>query len=135
MADRFPPEHRSWLMSRISQKNTMPEMKVRKAAHALGFRFRLHRKDLPGKPDVVFPSRKAAIFVHGCFWHQHPGCRKASIPETRKDFWLAKLQRNVHRDVENVEALTTRGWKVLIVWECETRDTDILTGSLLRFLR
>lgn len=90
---------------------------------------------MPGKPDIVFPSRKAAIFVHGCFWHQHPGCRKASVPETRREFWQAKLQRNVDRDVENVEALRARGWKVLIVWECETRDTDILTGSLLKFFR
>lgn len=133
--DRVPQETRSAIMSKVRGRDTKPEMLVRSLLHRLGFRFRLHGRDLPGKPDIVFPSRRAAIFVHGCFWHQHPGCRKASVPETRRDFWLTKLQRNVDRDAENVEALTAGGWKVLTIWECETKDTDILTDTLLKFLR
>lgn len=133
--DRVPQETRSAIMSKVRGRNTKPEILVRSLLHSLGFRFRLHAKDLPGKPDIVFPSRKAAILVHGCFWHQHSGCRKASIPETRRDFWLAKLQRNVDRDAENVEALGAIGWRVLTVWECETKDTAVLTDSLLKFFR
>ncbi|MGO7637583.1 very short patch repair endonuclease [Rhizobium leguminosarum] len=132
--DRVPQETRSAIMSKVRGRNTKPEMLVRSVLHRLGFRFRLHGKNLPGTPDIVFPSRRAAIFVHGCFWHQHPGCRKASIPETRRDFWLAKLQRNVDRDAENVEALAAEGWKVLTVWECETKDMDLLSFKLDKFL-
>lgn len=132
--DRVPQGTRSAIMSKVRGRNTKPEMLVRSLLHRLGYRFRLHKKDLPGRPDIVFPSRRAAIFVHGCFWHQHSGCRKASIPETRREFWQAKLQRNVDRDVENVEALRARGWKVLIVWECETKDMDALSFKLDKFL-
>src|SRR5258707_2324770 len=98
LADLLTPERRSWLMSRVGGKNTTPELRVRKAAHALGLRFRLHRKDLPGKPDLVFPRRRIAMFVHGCFWHHHIGCRKASTPGTRMGDWLEKFGANVARD-------------------------------------
>jgi len=121
-------------MARIRHKDTKPEMKVRRLAHRLGFRFRLHRPDLPGKPDLVFPSRRAAILVHGCFWHQHEGCRKATIPRTRQDFWEAKLGRNVERDRATEAALRKLGWRVLVVWECETSDEEALSKRLTGFL-
>jgi len=121
-------------MAKVPNRNTKPEILVRSLLHRLGYRFRLHRKDLPGKPDIVLPSRKAAIMVHGCFWHQHPGCKKASVPETRKEFWEVKLLRNVARDVENLAALEERGWKVLTVWECATKDTVGLSRTLREFL-
>lgn len=132
--DRVPQETRSALMARIRHKDTKPEMKVRRLAHRLGFRFRLHRPDLPGKPDLVFPSRRAAILVHGCFWHQHEGCRKATIPRTRQDFWEAKLGRNVERDRATEAALRKLGWRVLVVWECETSDEEALSKRLTGFL-
>lgn len=132
--DRVSQETRSAVMSKVRSRNTKPEMLVRSLLHGLGFRFRLHRKDLPGKPDIVFPSRRAAIFVHGCFWHQHSGCSKATIPETRKEFWKGKLQRNVERDAENVTALRSCGWHVLILWECETKDVAALSARLQSFL-
>lgn len=132
--DRVPQETRSAIMARIRHKDTKPEMKVRRLAHRLGFRFRLHRPDLPGKPDLVFPSRRAAILVHGCFWHQHEGCRKATIPRTRQDFWEAKLGRNVERDRATEAALRKLGWRVLVVWECETSDEEALSKRLTGFL-
>lgn len=94
MVDRLTPERRSWLMSRVAGKNTTPELRVRRAAYALGLRFRLHRKDLPGKPDLVFPRRRLVVFVHGCFWHRHPGCRKATSPKSRTEFWFGKFAAN-----------------------------------------
>ncbi len=109
-------------------------MIVRRAAHALGYRFRLHRKDLPGRPDLVFPSRRAVIFVHGCFWHRHPGCRMASTPKTRVEFWSAKFDRNVQRDAAVIDALEAAGWRVLVIWECETRDRKWLEDKLSGFL-
>ena len=122
---------RSANMSKVRGKNTKPEMAVRRAAHALGLRFRLHHRDLPGTPDLVFPGRKTAIFVHGCFWHRHPGCSKAGPPpKTRTAFWQAKFDRNTARDARNVEALRAAGWSVAIVWECETRDIEKLTDQL-----
>lgn len=130
MTDRLTPEHRSWLMSRVAQKNTTPEMKVRRAAHALGFRFRLHRKDLPGTPDLVFPRKKIALFVNGCFWHRHPGCKKASFPKSREDYWSAKFAANVARDERVRVELENRGWTVDVVWECETKDADELARRL-----
>lgn len=132
--DRVPQETRSVLMARVRHKDTKPEMKVRRLAHRLGFRFRLHRPDMPGKPDLVFPSRRAAILVHGCFWHQHEGCRKATIPRTRQDFWEAKLGRNVERDRATEAALRKLGWRVLVVWECETSDEEALSKRLIGFL-
>jgi DNA mismatch endonuclease (patch repair protein) len=111
-------------MSRVRSKDTKPELKVRRAAHALGLRFRLHRKDLPGKPDLVFPKHKTVIFVHGCFWHRHPHCTKASQPKTRADFWNEKFAANVARDSLAEKELETLGWRVLTVWECETRNPE-----------
>lgn len=130
MVDRLTPERRSWLMSRVGSKNTTPEMVVRRAAHSLGLRFRLHRKDLPGTPDLVFPKWKIAIFVHGCFWHRHPGCVKASTPRSRTEFWQRKFDSNVQRDEKNVELLQDWGWKVLTIWECETKKPERLVEKL-----
>lgn len=109
-------------MSRVKGKHTKPELIVRRAAHRLGLRFRLHRKDLPGHPDIVFPRYKVAMFVHGCFWHRHDGCRLASTPKTRTEFWSAKFERNVLRDTVARAALKNMGWRVETVWECETRS-------------
>jgi len=122
--DRLSPDQRSWNMSRIRGRDTIPEKRVRSLLHRLGFRFSLHRQDLPGKPDIVLPSRGAVVFVHGCFWHQHQGCRNSSMPSTRRSFWEAKLNGNVARDDRNGEALQLLGWKVLTVWECELDDED-----------
>lgn len=121
-------------MGRIRGVDTGPEMAVRRAAHRLGYRFRLHRRSLPGRPDLVFPSRRAAIFVHGCFWHRHEGCRKASMPKTRVEFWQAKFARNVERDAEVQERLRAAGWRVLVVWECEIGRSGDLDATLREFL-
>ena len=109
-------------MSGIGGRNTKPEIVVRKALFAAGFRFRLHRKDLPGHPDVVLPGRRVVVFIHGCFWHSHPGCRHARMPATRKEFWERKLAANVERDRRVRDALLSAGWRVLVVWECATRS-------------
>ncbi|WP_081344578.1 very short patch repair endonuclease [Janthinobacterium lividum] len=124
MADIVPPSVRSRMMSGIKGKNSQPEMLVRRMLFAAGFRFRLHRRDLPGTPDIVMPSRKIAIFVHGCFWHAHKECKYFKIPATRPDFWVEKLQANVDRDQRAFDALTAMGWRVLCVWECATRDRE-----------
>jgi DNA mismatch endonuclease, patch repair protein len=123
--------HRSWTMAQVKSKNTTPEMTVRKAAHALGLRFRLHRRDLPGTPDLVFPSRQTAVFVHGCFWHRH-GCRRATTPVTNVGYWSAKFDRNVQRDVRNVAELRKLGWRCVRIWECETKDANRLADIVLR---
>jgi DNA mismatch endonuclease, patch repair protein len=123
---------RSAQMAAIRSVNTRPELAVRKALHARGFRFRLHRRDLPGKPDIVLPKYKAAIFVHGCFWHQHPGCKLASWPKSRPEYWAPKLTRNVERDAVAAVALEARGWRVLVIWECDTRSPERLTKQLGR---
>jgi DNA mismatch endonuclease (patch repair protein) len=130
MVDRLTPQRRSWLMSRVRGKNTGPEIRVRKCAHALGLRFRIHRNDLPGKPDIVFPRRKIALFVHGCFWHRHPGCRKATAPSSR--FWAKKFAYNVKRDVRAKAALRKLGWKVAVIWECETKDSNRLESLVVK---
>ncbi|MGO7548337.1 very short patch repair endonuclease [Rhizobium leguminosarum] len=122
MADQLTPERRSWLMSRVGGKNTTPEMRVRKAAHALGYRFRLHRKELPGTPDLLFPKKRLALFVHGCFWHRHPNCKKASLPKSRPEYWHSKFAANVERDERVRVELQARGWKVGVIWECETKS-------------
>ena len=119
LVDKLTPEHRSWLMSQVRARNTSPEIRVRKAAHAMGLRFRLHRNDLPGSPDLVLPRHRRVILVHGCFWHRHSGCRKASIPKTRPDYWKAKFHANVERDDRVTEALERLGWEVSTIWECE----------------
>jgi DNA mismatch endonuclease, patch repair protein len=124
---------RSANMRAIRSKDMLPELAVRQAAHRLGYRFRLHRKDLPGKPDMVFASRRKVIFVHGCFWHSH-SCKTAHIPKSNQNYWVPKLERNQMRDRKNIEALKLAGWKVLIVWECETRDQKCLEGALNKFL-
>lgn len=132
--DILTPAERSRVMSRITGKNTGPERVVRSLLHRLGFRFRLHRRDLPGKPDLVLPGRNAVIFVHGCFWHRHQGCKDATIPKTNTAFWLNKLNRNVERDLKAAAALKAAGWGVLYVWECETNDLDTLADRLTREL-
>ena len=128
MADVVSPAKRSQMMSGIKGKNSLPEMLVRKALFAMGQRFRLHRSDLPGTPDIAMPSRKIAIFVHGCFWHTHQGCKYAKTPSTRTEFWTAKLQGNVDRDRRAVDKLAEMGWRVLSVWECSTRDPAAAEG-------
>jgi DNA mismatch endonuclease (patch repair protein) len=122
-------------MARVARSNTKPELTVRQIVHSLGYRFRLHRKDLPGTPDVVLPRLRAVIFVHGCFWHRHPGCKRASQPGTNVEFWSRKFSRNVERDARAIEQLEAAGWRVLIVWECETRDRSTLQAKLESFLR
>lgn len=121
MTDIVDAETRSRMMSGIKGKNTKPEMLVRKALSARGYRYRLHRKDLPGAPDIVMTGRNVAIFVHGCFWHMHNGCRMARLPTTRPEFWAAKLGDNVARDSKAIAALRESGWRVLVVWECSTK--------------
>jgi DNA mismatch endonuclease (patch repair protein) len=133
MVDNRTQTSRSALMGRIGSKNTAPELIVRRLLHSLGYRFRLHRKDLPGTPDIVLPSRRKAIFVHGCFWHAH-GCRIGRPPKSRSEFWEPKLARNRARDEENRTDLEEAGWKVLTVWQCETKDKVALTELLEKFL-
>ena len=125
MVDTISEERRSWNMSRIRSKNTKPELVVRSLLHGMGFRFRLHVKDLPGKPDIVLPKYKTVIFVHGCFWHRHQGCKEATTPKTRTDWWLEKLNRNVARDQEAIAALSSQGIKVIVVWECEAKKSNL----------
>lgn len=122
MADVHEPETRSYNMSQISGKDTKPEMLVRKFLHANGFRYRLHAKDLPGKPDLVLPKYNSVIFVHGCFWHAHEGCKYFKIPETRTEWWKEKLYGNKERDKKNIEKLKKEGWNVIVVWECELKS-------------
>ena len=121
-------------MARVPAKGTKPELIVRRLAHALGYRFRLHRTNLPGRPDLVFPRHRKVIFVHGCFWHGHENCRKAKRPETNRSFWERKLSRNVERDHQNLAALRETGWTVLVVWECETRNREHLSKTVRNFL-
>ena len=118
-------EQRSRNMSAIKSKNTKPEIKVRKVLHSMGYRFRLHSKDLPGSPDIVLPKYKTVIFVHGCFWHRHENCKYASTPKTRQEFWNKKFNENINRDKINQENLSSKGWKIIIIWECEIRNKKI----------
>ena len=122
------------MMARIGQRNTAPEIAVRRVLHAFGARFRLHRRDLPGTPDIVLPGRRLALLVHGCFWHRHKGCRFAYMPKTRIEFWRAKFARNVSRDREVERALGSLGWRVAIIWECETEDPAALARRLKKVL-
>lgn len=119
MADRITPEHRSWNMSRIRGKDTKPEIAVRQYLFANGFRFRKNDKRYPGKPDIVLPKYHTIIFVHGCFWHRHEGCKQATTPKSRTDFWLEKFQKNVQNDAKHIQELKNMGWKVIVLWECE----------------
>lgn len=122
MTDKLTPDRRSWNMSRIRSKNTRTEMGVRSLIHSMGFRYRLHRKDLPGKPDIVFSKYKTVIFVHGCFWHRHEGCKITTTPKSNTEFWEKKFAYNVKRDIEHQGKLKEMGWKVLIVWQCELKN-------------
>ena len=130
MSDPLAGARRSALMRSVRRSDTTPEVVVRRLLHALGVRFRLHLKGLPGTPDIVLPSRRTVIFVHGCFWHRHEGCSKATFPKTHPDFWLEKFAANVARDAVKTSALEGNGWKVRIVWECETRDPGTLALRL-----
>lgn len=130
MTDRLSPSERSSLMARVRSKNTRPELAVRKIAHCLGYRFRLHRADLPGRPDIVFPKYRLAVFVHGCFWHRHPDCRRATTPTTNTARWQEKFERNMLRDSRSTSELAVLGWDVLVIWECETRSKDIVAARL-----
>ena len=131
--DTRTPEQRRRIMQAVKSEHTGPEMRVRRLLHAMGYRFRLHRKDLPGKPDIVLPGRRKVIFVHGCFWHAH-GCAKGRPPKSRKDYWLPKLEQNMRRDRVKTEQLEALGWKVLVVWQCETKDIDTLAARLQAFV-
>ena len=119
MTDHLTKTHRSWNMGRIRSRDTKPEMIVRSLLHRMGFRFRVNRKDLPGKPDIVLPKYRTVIFVHGCFWHRHKGCRLATMPGSNREFWEAKFKANQERDKRNRRELVEAGWRVIIVWECE----------------
>lgn len=136
MTDNLTSVKRSENMRRITSKNTFPEMIVRKLVHKLGYRYRLHRKDLPGKPDIVFTRHKKLIFVHGCFWHQHKDstCKIARIPKSNRDYWGPKLERNIERDKKNLNQLEYLGWSVLIIWECQTENAEKLEELLILFL-
>lgn len=129
--DKISPAIRSRIMSSIRSRDTAPEIKVRKALHALGFRFRLHRKDLPGNPDIVLFKYHTCIFVHGCFWHRHPGCHRSSMPQTNAEFWQMKFDKNVARDKSVATQLEQLGWKVMVIWECETHNQYLLQAKLL----
>ena len=134
MPDRLTAAERSAHMARIRGKHTQPELRVRRLLHAMGYRFRLHRRDLPGSPDVALPRLRALIHVRGCFWHQHPSCRLARLPKSRPDYWLPKLERNVARDEEAIAGATRLGWRPLVVWECETANSDVLEHRLRAWL-
>ena len=133
MADWLTPEQRRRVMQAIKSKDTGPEMAVRRLAHRLGYRYRLHRKGLPGRPDLVFGGRKKIIFVHGCFWHAH-SCRYGRAPTSREEYWLPKLKRNKERDAENQAKLRELGWSVMVIWECEIKDTAKLIDRITSFL-
>ena len=133
--DHLTKEERSRNMAKIKSSNTKPELIVRSLLHRMGFRFRLNRMDLPGKPDLVLPKYKVALFVHGCFWHCHDNCKKAHLPASNIEYWTAKLTRNKERDAKNQVLLEALGWKVIIIWECETRKKNTLQEILeLRIL-
>lgn len=133
MTDIVSPQQRSAMMSRVRSSNTKPELALRRALHARGYRFRTHVRGLPGTPDVVFTRRRAAVFVHGCFWHRH-GCGKTYTPKSRRDFWEEKFAANVERDKRVREALAREGWRVFVAWQCEIESDDELMDRLVAFL-
>ena len=135
MVDKISAQKRSWNMSRIKSKDTKPEKVVRSLLHKLGFRFRLHRKDLPGSPDIVLPKYRKIIFVHGCYWHRHEGCRLAYKPKSNVTFWNNKFKENTDRDKNNKTKLESLGWHVHVIWECETKNVDKLAWRLETFFR
>jgi DNA mismatch endonuclease (patch repair protein) len=127
------PEERARMMRAFKGRDTAPELAVRRLAHQMGYRFRLHRKDLPGTPDLVFVSRRKVIFIHGCFWHAH-GCKLTRVPKSNLKYWVPKLQRNRTRDERNLDALAVKGWRCLVIWECEIRAGETLQQRLKKFL-
>ena len=134
--DTLTPEQRSTRMSLVRCRDTKPEMLVRRLTHGMGYRYRLHSRDLPGAPDLVFPSRNKVIFVHGCFWHQHPDpeCKLARLPKSKLDFWAPKLETNRERDERNLDLLAELGWDVLAIWECQTKNREELQARITEFL-
>ena len=134
--DQLSTEQRSRVMRRVRSKDTRPEMTVRSLVHRLGYRFRLHRKDLPGRPDLVFPARSKVIFVHGCWWHQHRCSRGSRSPKSNQTYWLPKLEKNVRRDRRNIRRLRRDGWSVMVIWECQVskRNLTALARRIDRFL-
>ena len=132
--DTLSPRERSERMRRVKSTDTKPEMTVRKLVHSLGYRYRVHGKDLPGKPDLVFNGRGKIIFVHGCFWHRHRGCSLCRMPKSRLEFWGPKLEENRKRDFRDQKKLRRAGWRPLVVWECELRNTETLTRKIVKFL-
>lgn len=135
MVDIMSPEERSRRMALVRATHTKPEMIVRRLVHGMGYRYRLHRRDLPGTPDLVFPSRRAVVFVHGCFWHQHAeSCSLTRLPKSRIEFWKAKIEGNHARDARNQSELNKLGWRVFVVWECELKNLESLAKRLKRFL-
>ena len=136
MTDTLSRAARSERMSRVRGKDTGPELVVRRMVHGMGFRYRVHRRDLPGNPDLVFPARRKVIFVHGCFWHRHddPACKLARLPKSRLEFWLPKLETNARRDAEHLDRLRVLGWDTLIIWECELKNKSFLKKKLGSFI-
>ncbi len=132
--DVFTKEKRSWIMSKIKGKDTKPERLVRSLLHGMGYRFRLHHRDLPGNPDIVLPKHRKVIFVHGCFWHGHEDCSRSKRPSSNRRFWNDKLNKNIQRDKNNILALSDMGWTPLIIWTCEIKDIKPLKKKLQKFL-
>lgn len=132
--DTLSPRARSERMARIRSKNTSLELRVRRIVHGMGFRYRLHDRHLPGKPDLVFRKRRKAIFVHGCFWHRHAGCKRTRLPKTRLDYWIPKFRGNAERDARNQMALIEAGWQYFVAWECRISDEEQLRNELREFL-
>jgi DNA mismatch endonuclease (patch repair protein) len=135
LIDTLSPKERSERMSLIRGTGSAPEMKLRRLVHRMGFRYRLHVKELPGKPDLVFPARNAVIFMHGCFWHRHEGCSLARLPKSKLEFWKPKLEANKERDLLNQEQLESLGWRVLVIWECEMADVERVSIIIREFLQ
>jgi|SRR5690554_5740002 len=134
MADKVSPTKRSSIMRSVKSKDTTPELITRRLLHRLGYRYQIHTKDLPGHPDLVFPARKKVIFVHGCYWHRHLNCSRASTPASNTEYWSQKFRQNQERDQKNYRLLQADGWRILVVWECETKDLDALQNKLTTFL-
>lgn len=135
MTDHLSTKKRSWNMSRIRSKDTKPEIIVRSLLHRMGYRFRLYRKDLPGKPDIVLPKYRTIIFVHGCFWHRHKGCKRCTTPSTNRNYWLPKLEKNIVKDKEHRKKLKQMGWRSIVVWECEINNIGKLSQKLEKLMQ
>jgi len=135
MADVFTPQKRSSIMSRVRGKNTQPEKMVRSLLHRMGYRFRLHGRDLPGSPDIVLPRHGKVVFIHGCFWHGHRGCKRSKRPTTNVDFWNEKIDKNIKRDRAARRKLKARGWEVLVLWTCQLKDEERIKKKLMKFMK